>query len=191
VQELWLARHGETEWSRARRHTGMTDVPLTEEGERQAKILGERLRDVHFDLVVTSPLLRAQSTAELAGFDDFETNDDLVEFDYGRYEGMTYDDIIKERPEWNLWRDGCPGGETPVQAGERVDRVLEQVLMVSGRVLVVSHGHTSRILAARFVGLPGEAGGLLAFDVASFSILGYEHDRPVIISWNKWPGERH
>jgi broad specificity phosphatase PhoE len=190
MKELWLARHGETEWSRAHRHTGMTDIPLTDEGVRQAQALGRRLRDVHFDLVLTSPLLRARTTAEEAGLDQLETSDDLVEFDYGRYEGVTFDDIQRERPGWNLWRDGCPGGETAAQVGARADRVLERVLMVSGRVLVVSHGHTSRILGARFVGLPAEAGGSLALDVASLSVLGYEHDRPVILSWNERPAAR-
>jgi probable phosphoglycerate mutase len=190
MKELWLARHGETEWSRAHRHTGMTDIPLTDEGIRQAQALGRRLRDVHFDLVLTSPLLRARATAEEAGFDELETSDDLVEFDYGRYEGVTFADIQRERPGWNLWRDGCPEGETAVQVGARADRVLERVLMVSGRVLVVSHGHTSRILGARFVGLPAEAGGSLALDVASLSMLGYEHDRPVILFWNERPDER-
>jgi broad specificity phosphatase PhoE len=184
VKELWLARHGETEWSRARRHTGITDVPLTAEGLQQAEALGKRLRDVPFELVLTSPLLRARNTAEVAGFDDLETTDDLLEFDYGKYEGMTFDEITKERPGWNLWRDGCPGGETPVQVGNRVDRVIEQAVQISGRVLVVSHGHVSRILTARFVGLAADAGGKLAFDVGSLSMLGYEHDRPVIIFWN-------
>jgi broad specificity phosphatase PhoE len=190
MKELWVARHGETEWSRAHRHTGMTDIPLTDEGVRQAQALGRRLRDVHFDLVLTSPLLRARTTAEEAGFNELETSDDLVEFDYGRYEGVTFDDIQREQPGWNLWRDGCPEGETASQVGARVDRVLDRVLMVSGRVLVVSHGHTSRILGARFVGLPAEAGGSLALDVASLSMLGYEHDRPVILSWNQSPGAR-
>jgi broad specificity phosphatase PhoE len=182
-----LARHGETEWSRARRHTGITDVPLNAEGIQQAESLGKRLRDVPFELVLTSPLLRARTTAEIAGFHDLEISDDLLEFDYGKYEGMTSDEITKERPGWNLWRDGCPEGEIPAQVGARVDRVIERIVMVSGRVLIVSHGHTSRILAARFVGLTAETGGKLAFDVASLSMLGYEHDRPVIIFWNDRP----
>jgi broad specificity phosphatase PhoE len=183
-------RHGETEWSKAQRHTGRTDVPLTENGVRQAEVLGGRLRDVHFDLVLTSPLSRAMRTAEVAGFENYETSEDLVEFDYGSYEGVSSADITRERPGWNLWRDGCPDGETPAQVAVRVDRVLQRVLQVFGRVLVVGHGHTSRILAARFVGLPGEAGGLLAFDVASLSRLGYEHERPVILLWNLSPQER-
>jgi broad specificity phosphatase PhoE len=182
-----LARHGETEWSRAHRHTGITDVPLTEEGNRQAEALGRRLRDVSFELVLTSPLVRAQRTAEIAGFEEHQTTDDLLEFNYGKYEGRTSAEITKERPGWNLWRDGCPGGEVPAQVGERVDRVIERVVTVSGRVLIVSHGHTSRILASRFVGLPADAGGKLAFDVGSLSMLGYEHDRPVVIFWNERP----
>lgn len=187
MKELWLARHGETEWSRARRHTGITDIPLTPDGVRQAEALGRRLRDISFELVLTSPLLRARTTAEAAGFDDVETTDDLLEFDYGKYEGLTSEEITREAPGWNLWRDGCPDGEIPAQVGERTDRVLERALTVSGRVLVVGHGHTGRILAARFVGLPAEAGGKLAFDVAALSMLGYEHDRPVIIFWNESP----
>jgi broad specificity phosphatase PhoE len=190
VKELWLVRHGETEWSKARRHTGLTDVPLTEKGAREAEVLGRQLRDVHFDLVLTSPLSRAMRTAEIAGFEGYETSEDLVEFDYGSYEGVSSADITRERPGWNLWRDGCPDGETPAQVAARVDRVLQRVLQVSGRILIVGHGHTSRILAARFLGLPGEAGGLLAFDVASLSTLGYEHERPVILLWNLSPEER-
>jgi broad specificity phosphatase PhoE len=185
VKELWIARHGETDWSKAGRHTGMTDVPLNEEGVRQAHALGSRLRDIHFELVLTSPLSRARTTAELAGFEVYETSADLVEFDYGSYEGVTSAEITKERPEWNLWEDGCPEGETPAQVAVRVDRVLQRVRPVPGCVLIVGHGHTSRILAARFVGLPGQAGGLLAFDVASVSMLGYEHERPVISFWNQ------
>jgi broad specificity phosphatase PhoE len=185
MKELWLARHGETEWSKARRHTGVTDVPLTNEGLRQAEALGRRLQDIHFDLVLTSPLSRARITAEAAGFEDYETSHDLVEFDYGSYEGVTSADITRERPGWNLWRDGCPDGETPEQVAHRVDRVLDRILPVSGRVLIVGHGHTCRILAARFIGLPGGAGGLFAFDVASLSLLGYEHERPVFLFWNE------
>jgi broad specificity phosphatase PhoE len=187
VEELWIARHGETEWSKTRRHTGVTDVPLTDEGVRQAAALGRRLQDIRFDLVVTSPLKRARTTAEVAGFKDFETSDDLVEFNYGSYEGVTSADIRRERPGWNLWRDGCPDGETADQVAQRVDRVLERIVPVSGRVLVVGHGHTSRILAARFIGLPGGAGGLFALDVGSLSLLGYEHERPVFLFWNETP----
>jgi probable phosphoglycerate mutase len=187
MDELWLARHGETEWSRDGRHTGRTDVALTAEGVRQAEVLGRRLQGVHFDIVLTSPLLRARATAEAAGVGDFRTSPDLAEFDYGQYEGLTFAEITQERPDWNLWRDGCPGGETPALAADRVDRVLERALDLAGRVLIVSHGHISRILAARFIGLPGEAGGLLAFDVACLSLLGYEHERPVILSWNQRP----
>lgn len=187
MKELWLARHGETEWSRAHRHTGITDIPLTPDGVRQAEALGRRLREISFELVLTSPSVRARTTAEVAGFDEVETTDDLLEFDYGRYEGLTSEEITLERPGWNLWRDGCPDGEIPAHVGERIDRVLERALTVSGRVLVVGHGHTSRILAARFVGLPAETGGKLALDVASLSLLGYEHDRPVIQFWNESP----
>jgi probable phosphoglycerate mutase len=187
MDELWLARHGETEWSRDGRHTGRTDVALTAEGIRQAEALGRRLQGTQFDLVLTSPLLRARATAEAAGVGDFETSTDLEEFDYGRYEGLTFADITQQHPNWNLWRDGCPGGETPALAADRVDHVLKRAVAVAGRVLIVSHGHISRILAARFIGLPGEDGGLLAFDVACLSLLGYEHERPVILFWNQEP----
>jgi probable phosphoglycerate mutase len=187
MDELWVARHGETEWSRAGRHTGQTDVALTAEGVRQAEALGRRLLGLHFDLVLTSPLLRARATAEAAGVGDFETSADLEEFHYGRYEGLTFAEITQQRPKWNLWRDGCPGGETPALAADRVDRVLKRALAVTGSVLIVSHGHISRILAARFIGLAGDAGGLLAFDVACLSLLGYEHERPVILFWNQKP----
>jgi probable phosphoglycerate mutase len=190
MKELWLARHGETEWTRDRRHTGITDVPLTAKGIQQAEALGKRLRDVSFELVLTSPSVRARSTAEEAGFATVETTDDLLEFDYGRYEGVTSADIARERPGWNLWRDGCPDGETAAEVGKRTDRVLERVLSVSGRVLIVGHGHTNRVLAARFIGLPGEAGGLFALDVAAISLLGYEHDRPVIVFWNETTASR-
>jgi probable phosphoglycerate mutase len=190
MDELWLARHGETEWSRDGRHTGRTDVALTAEGVRQAEALGRRLKGIDFDLVLTSPLLRARATAEAAGFDQFETSTDLEEFDYGDYEGKTFAQIMQQDPGWILWRDGCPGGETPALAADRVDRVLTRVATVAGRVLIVSHGHISRILAARFIGLPGEGGGLLAFDVACLSLLGYEHDRPVILFWNQSPKPR-
>jgi broad specificity phosphatase PhoE len=187
MKELWLVRHGETEWSRAHRHTGITDIPLTADGVQQAEALGRRLRDVAFELVLVSPSLRARTTAEVAGFDEVEITEDLLEFDYGRYEGLTSEEITDERPGWNLWRDGCPDGETPVKVGERVDRVLERALTVSGRVLVVGHGHTDRIMAARFVGLAAEDGGKLALDVAALSMLGYEHDRPVVMFWNESP----
>ncbi|MDP9235031.1 MAG: histidine phosphatase family protein [Actinomycetota bacterium] len=190
MDELWLARHGETEWSRDGRHTGRTDVALTAEGIRQAEALGRRLQGIHFDIVLTSPLLRARTTAEAAGIGDFETSTDLEEFDYGHYEGLTFAEITEQRPNWNLWRDGCPGGETPALAADRVDRVVKRALSFGGRVLMVSHGHIGRILAARFIGLPGEAGGLLAFDVACLSVLGYERERPVILFWNQKPEVR-
>jgi broad specificity phosphatase PhoE len=185
MEELWLARHGETEWSRARRHTGTTDIPLTSIGIDQARALGARLRGVEFQLVLCSPLQRARMTAQAAGYTDVDISEDLAELRYGQYEGLTTPEITKERPRWNLWRDGCPEGETADDVGGRVDRVLERVLPLEGRVLAIGHGHTSRILAARFLGLHGGAGGLFAFDEAALGVLGYEHGRTVLRCWNE------
>ncbi len=187
MQEMWLARHGETEWSRARRHTGTADIPLTPKGIEQARALGARLEGLDFQLVLCSPLLRARMTAEAAGLSNVDIVQDLVEFRYGEYEGLTTPQIKQRRPTWDLWRDGCPGGETPDDVAVRVDRVLERALRLEGCVLAIGHGHTSRILAARFLGLQGEAGGLLAFDEAALGVLGYEHDRAVLRCWNETP----
>ncbi len=187
MQEMWLARHGETEWSRAGRHTGTTDIPLTPLGIQQGRALGARLKGLEFQAVLCSPLLRARMTAEAAGLSGADMVEDLVEFRYGQYEGLTTPEIKQDRPTWDLWRDGCPGGETPDDVAVRVDRVLERVLPLEGRVLAIGHGHTSRILAARFLGLEGTAGGLLAFDEASFGVLGYEHGRAVLRCWNVTP----
>jgi broad specificity phosphatase PhoE len=191
MEELWLARHGETEWSRARRHTSTTDIPLTSTGIGQARDLGTRLEDYEFQLVLCSPLVRARTTAEAAGFAEVDICDDLVELRYGRYEGLTTPEIKEDRPDWNLWRDGCPEGETPDDVARRVDRVLERVLSLEGRVLTIGHGHTTRILAARFLGLQGGAGGLFTFDEAALGTLGYEHRRRVLRCWNETPGRAH
>src|SRR3954452_5634549 len=156
---ILLVRHGETEWSRSGQHTGVTDLPLTEAGGRAARAGGERLRGREFALVLTSPLSRARRTCELAGLGErAETVDDLHEIDYGDYEGLTTPQIREQRPGWDLWRDGSPGGETVAQAGERADRVVARLADAEGDVAVFAHGHILRVLAARWIELPAEAG---------------------------------
>ena len=186
---LYLARHGETAWSLSGQHTGLTDLPLTENGERNARRLGERLKGLTFAKVLTSPLKRAARTCELAGFGAVaEVDRDLVEWDYGQYEGRRSDEIRAERPDWQLFRDGCPGGESPGQVSERADRVVRQVRAVSGDVLLFSSGHFLRVLATRWLGLEPTANcRFFMLSTASLSAVGYEHDlsRPVIRLWNE------
>ena len=185
LNDLWLARHGETEWSLAGRHTGRTDVPLTAAGERQACLLGERLAGIGFALVLASPLARALRTAELAGFGDvLEVDADLMEVDYGQYEGLTSAEIRRVRPEWDLWRDGCPGGETIRDAAARAERVLARARATDGPVLLVGHGHLTRTLATRALTLDPDHGRHLALDPASLSIVGSEHAAPALRLWN-------
>ena len=184
---VYLARHGETEWSLAGRHTGLTEVPLTARGERNARRLGARLRGVRFDAVLASPLRRAARTCELAGFGALARVDpDLVEWNYGDYEGRRTKEIHVERPDWQLFRDGCPGGESPSDVGARADRVLGRVRSCTGSVLVFSSGHFLRVFAARWLGLEPGAGCMFLLETASLSVLGYEHGRaePVIRHWN-------
>jgi broad specificity phosphatase PhoE len=184
---VYLARHGETEWSLSGQHTGLTDLPLTERGERNARRLGERLRGMHFVRVYASPLQRARRTCELAGFGDVAVVDpDLVEWNYGEYEGRRTEDILKERPGWQLFRDGCPGGESVAQVGARADRVLARLRPLTGDVLLFSSGHFLRVLAARWLGLDASGGRYFILGTASLSTLGYEHnvDEPVIRLWN-------
>ena len=184
---VYLARHGETEWSLSGQHTGRTDLPLTQRGERNARALGERLRGLTFEKVYTSPLQRATRTSELAGFGAAAAADpDLLEWNYGDYEGRTTREIHAERPDWQLFRDGCPGGETPEQVGERADRVVRRAREVQGNVLVFSSGHFLRVLAARWLGLAPSAGRFFLLSTASLSSLGSEHGRsdPVISLWN-------
>jgi probable phosphoglycerate mutase len=181
--EVVLVRHGETEWSRDLRHTGRTDVPLTETGERQARTVGEALRGREFSLVLSSPLRRALDTARLAGFDP-ELRDDLAEWDYGEYEGRRTVEIREEVPDWTIWRYGARGGESVQEIGERVDRVAEELRRVEGDVLVFAHGHVLRVLAARWLGLEPGDGRLFALDSATLSALGYEREQPVIGMWN-------
>ena len=184
---IYLARHGETAWSLSGQHTGLTDLPLTERGERNAKRLGERLRERTFAKVFTSPLRRASRTCELAGFESVaEVDRDLVEWNYGAYEGRRTIDIHAERPDWNLFRDGCPDGESPEQIGARADRVVARVRALRGDVLLFSSGHFLRVLAARWLGLSPMAGTYFYLSTASLSALGYEKDpsEPVLRFWN-------
>ena len=188
AQSVVLARHGETEWSLSLRHTGKTDLPLTEEGRRQARALGPRLHAWTFSLVLTSPLQRALETCRLAGYgEQARVRPDLVEWDYGRYEGLTSQQIQALQPNWSLWRDGCPGGETAEDVGRRADRVLAEVRSVDGDVLIFAHGHVLRVLAARWLGEPPEDGRHYALQTATLSVLGYEHADPVIRLWNQPP----
>jgi broad specificity phosphatase PhoE len=186
AHEVVLVRHGETEWSRAGKHTGRTDVPLTEQGRREAEAVGAALRDRDFALVLTSPLGRAAESCRLAGFGDRAVErDELMEWDYGAYEGRTTLDIRKERPGWSLWRDGVPEGETATQVGERVDRVIAELGSIDGDALLFAHGHLLRVLAARWLGLEPGAGRLFALDPATLSTLGYERETPVMQLWNQ------
>jgi broad specificity phosphatase PhoE len=185
---IYLARHGETAWSLSGQHTGRTDLPLTERGERNARALGERLRGLPFAKVFTSPLQRAVRTCELAGFGAVaEIDPDLVEWDYGQYEGRRTAEIHAERPDWQLFRDGCPGGESPDQIGARADRVVGRLRAIKGEVLVFSSGHFLRVFAARWLGLDASAGRYLLLSTASLSALGYEHNltEPAIRLWNE------
>ena len=185
---VYLARHGETAWSLSGQHTGLTDVPLTERGEHDARALGDRLRGVAFAQVFTSPLQRASRTCALAGFGGRAVADaDLVEWNYGKYEGLRTAEILARRPGWDLFRDGCPGGETAAGAGARADRVVARIRLVAGNVLVFSSAHILRVLAARWLGLPPRDARCFVLDTASLSGLGYEHtaNAPVIRFWNE------
>jgi broad specificity phosphatase PhoE len=184
---IYLARHGETAWSLTGQHTGLTDLPLTKRGEQNARALGERLKGPTFVKVFTSPLQRAVRTCDLAGFGPAaEVDRDLLEWDYGQYEGRLTAEIHAERPDWQLFRDGCPGGESPDQVGARADRVVGRVRAVEGDVLLFSSGHFLRVLAARWLGLEPAAGRFFLLSTASLSALGYEHNRsqPVIRLWD-------
>lgn len=186
MTEVVLVRHGETEWTRTRQHTGTTDIPLDQEGERQAQLVGEALRRREFGLVLTSPLKRAAETCRLAGFGDVaEAWAELAEWDYGEYEGRTTADIRAERPSWSLWRDGVPGGEGAADVGRRADRVVEELRRATVDALVFGHGHQLRVLAARWIELEPSEGRLFALSTAALSVLGYERETPVIWRWNE------
>jgi broad specificity phosphatase PhoE len=180
-----LVRHGATEWSVAGKHTGRTDVPLTDDGRRDADRLRERLAGHRFELVLSSPLARARETAERAGLGDgAQIDEDLREFDYGEYEGRTTPEIREERPGWSVWRDGTPGGERPDDVGERADRVIARVLEAGGDVAVFAHGHFLRVLGVRWIELPAAYGGNLALSTGAVCELGYERERRAIWLWN-------
>jgi broad specificity phosphatase PhoE len=188
VPRLYLVRHGETAWSLSGQHTGRTDIPLTEQGENDARKLAGRLRAVKFSRVFTSPLQRARRTCELAGLNEVaEIEPDLTEWNYGDYEGQRPGDIRKERPDWNVFQVGCPRGESTAQVSERADRLIAWLRMLKGNIAIFSHGHFGRVLAARWIGLPvGQAQHFL-LSTASLSILGYEHnlaEEPAIVLWN-------
>lgn len=186
MAEIVLIRHGQTEWSASGKHTSYTDLDLTEAGEEQARAVGERLGERKFAAVISSPRKRALRTAELAGLTVTETTEDLAEWNYGEYEGVTTAEIRETRPDWSLWTDGCPGGESPEQVGARVDRALERAkaALDRGDVALVGHGHCLRVCGARWVGLPPKDGGALKLDTATLSILSFEHGTPVISRWN-------
>ena len=185
---IYVARHGETSWSLSGQHTGITDLPLTERGEQNARRLGERLKGLTFTKVFTSPLQRAVRTCELAGFGaSAEIDRDLLEWNYGEYEGRRTAEILAERPDWQLFRDGCPGGESPEQAAARADRVVSRLRAIRGDVLLFSSGHFLRMLAARWLGLEPAAGRYFLLSTASLGTLAYEHNslsEPVIRLWN-------
>jgi broad specificity phosphatase PhoE len=187
LPNVCLARHGETAWSLSGQHTGLTDLPLTERGESDASALKLRLKIMTFSKVFTSPLKRAVRTCELAGFGDrSEIDPDLVEWNYGEYEGVRTAEIRERRPNWQLFRDGCPGGESVEEIGARADRVVARVRSINENVLLFSSGHFLRVLAARWLGLGAASGASFVLETASVSILGYEHDlsEPAIRLWN-------
>ena len=186
-RQIYLVRHGETEWSRSGQHTGRTDIPLTDTGRAQAVELGERLRGHEFALVLSSPRSRAAETARIAGFGDALTVDDLMEWDYGEFEGQTTDEIRESLPGWTIWRGPWHGGETAEQVGARVDRVIARCLdgSVRGDSLLFAHGHVLRVLTARWLDQPPSAGALYALGTATIGILGWERQNRVIETWNE------
>ncbi|TIQ94042.1 histidine phosphatase family protein [Mesorhizobium sp.] len=186
--EIYLVRHGETEWSASAKHTGRTDIPLTAKGEQAARGVADRLKEQTFQAVWSSPSQRAFDTCRLAGFGERALKKaDLQEWDYGAYEGVTTKEILAGRPGWQLFRDGCPGGETAADVGARADAIVAEIRTAAGNVLIFSSSHFLRVLAARWINLPPEGGEHFVLDTASLSILGYEHDltEPVIRRWNQ------
>jgi broad specificity phosphatase PhoE len=183
--QLWLVRHGETEWSASGRHTSHTDLPLTDRGREHATELRARLAGIAFDLVISSPLGRATQTCVLAGFGErAETVEDLREWDYGSGEGLTYAQIRETTPGWTVWTGELPGSEPSVEVGARADRVISRARAAGGRTLAFSHGHLSRVIGARWIGLLVADGARLGLDTAAVSVLGWERDRPVLHRWN-------
>jgi broad specificity phosphatase PhoE len=183
--EVYLVRHGETEWSLSGQHTGSTDIPLTENGKAVARELGQKLKGIEFTAVWSSPMSRAIDTARLAGYEhDVRIDDRLTEWAYGEYEGMTTPEIRETRPDWFLWRDGCPGGESPAQVGARADGLVEEVRAVQGDVLLFAHGHILRVITARWLGYPPGDGMHFSLGTATLSILGWEREAASIWRWN-------
>ncbi|TWU46850.1 histidine phosphatase family protein [Rubripirellula reticaptiva] len=185
---LYFMRHGETEWSKSGQHTGRADIPLTANGQQEARRLGERIRSITFDHVLVSPLKRARQTCELAACSEgAETEPDLIEWDNGDYEGQTHADVDTQRPDWNLFRDGCPGGEMPDEVSARADRLIRRLKKLDGNVALFAHSHIGRVLGARWIELPVQVGEHLILNTASLSILCYQHEDsnvPAIESWN-------
>jgi broad specificity phosphatase PhoE len=191
--EIHLIRHGETAWSLTGQHTSRTDLPLTEKGAQEARELRERLRGQDFDRVFTSPRLRARQTCELSGWAGrSQTEPDLAEWEYGDYEGRRSVDIREERPDWDIFTDGCPGGESPAQITERADRLIARLRTYTGRIALFSHGHFGRVFGARWIGLPLDQARHFSLGTASVSVLGQSDrpsDAPVIIQWNLLPAQ--
>jgi probable phosphoglycerate mutase len=185
MRQVYLIRHGETEWSLSGQHTGTTDIPLTDRGRAVARLLAPVLKDIDFDLVLTSPLGRARETCELAGLSEHAAIDrDLMEWNYGEYEGLTPKQIRAKNPGWMIFTDGCPGGESPEQIGARVDRVIAKVRASSTSAALFAHGHVFRVFAARWLGLPPQSGSHFLLDTATLSVLSYYHDVPAVKQWN-------
>jgi len=190
-----LIRHGGTAWSVSGQHTGRSDIALTERGRQESRELGARLRGVTFARVLSSPLLRARQTCDMIGWDAalVDIEPDLAEWDYGDYEGHRSVEIRRKRPDWNLFRDGCPGGETPAQVSDRADRILARLRTLQGSIAICSHGDLGRVLGARWIGLTVEQAQRFVLNTASLSVLGYEHDRtdrPAMLLWNEVSRER-
>ncbi|HZZ17840.1 MAG TPA: histidine phosphatase family protein [Opitutaceae bacterium] len=189
--KAYLVRHGDTEWSKSGKHTGSTEVPLSPEGEERARLLAPHLIGIGFDLVLVSPRQRARRTCELAGLGaSVQAEPDLAEWNYGEYEGLTSKEILRDRPDWCLFSDGCPGGESPGAVSARADRLIARIRSAEGRVALFSHGHFGRALGSRWMNLPVLEGRRLLLDPASLSILGYEHEaamKPVLALWNYPP----
>jgi broad specificity phosphatase PhoE len=183
--EIWLLRHAETEWSRTGRHTGRTDIPLTDAGREIARALRDRIESQTFSRVLCSPLSRARETAQLAGLECSGLHDDLLEWDYGEYEGLTTPEIRESRPGWWLWTDGCPGGEMPDDVGARADRIIAEVADLDGTVAFVAHGHVLRVIGARWVEEPPAFGSRLFLGTGTTSVLGFERDTRVLRAWNQ------
>ena len=183
--KVYLLRHGETEWSLNGRHTGVTDIPLTENGRMAARLLKPILAKVTLTLVLTSPLQRARETCELAGLGQFANVElDLIEWNYGEYEGLKTEQIRLTRPGWSVFRDGCPGGESPEQVGARADRVITKVRTAAGNVALFGHGHFTRVLAARWINLSANYGENFLLDTATLNVLGYYRESPAFMIWN-------